>query len=152
MEEWARWSLDRPTISRIVDRLREESGGGAGAILVVEDDDANREIIADLLRAEGCEVRTAANGPAALEILETWSPALILLDMRMPGMDGAAFARAYHERPGPHAPIILLTASLERASAAETIGAVGSIDKPFDVDELLGVVSQYAPCVDPPAV
>ena len=142
--------LGQSELSDLMGRIRQE--GTDGAILVVEDDDANREIIADLLRAEGCEVRTAATGLKALEMLQAWTPAVILLDMRMPGMDGAAFSRAYHERPGPHAPIILLTAGLHSASAAQTVGAAESIDKPFDVEELLGVVSQYAPCVDPPAV
>ena len=111
--------------------------------------DANRELIAELLVDEGCEVRTARHGMAALEILATWQPGLILLDLRMPGMGGHEFAKQYRELPGPHAPIVLMTASFEGEgeTARQLIGAVGVISKPFDLDDLLTIVSQFSPCI-----
>ncbi len=142
-------SMSQSLLPQLRDLLCEENAwDGAGGILVIDDDDANRELIAETLEAEGCEVRTAASGEAALQLLRSWSPSLILLDLRMPQMDGFAFARAYHERAGPHAPIIVLTASWDGRGAAETIGAADNIAKPFNIADLLAAVSPYAPCVD----
>ena len=108
-------------------------GGYAGAILVVEDDADLRFLIAESLTDEGYTVVTAPHGAAALDCVARARPSAILLDMRMPVMDGWAFARAYRARPGPHAPIIVCTAARDadaRASASHAavqtmIGACG---------------------------
>lgn len=143
-------NLAEPVLSRLVGLLRQEPWGGDAGVLVLDDDEDCRDVIAEVLRLEGCEVRTAATVAEGLLILAEWVPSLILLDLFMPQMDGHAFARAYHAQPGPHAPLILLTASREREQEAEAMGAVGSIEKPFELDQFLTVVSQYAPCVDEP--
>jgi CheY-like chemotaxis protein len=65
--------------------------------------------------------------------------------MKMPVMDGWAFATAYREQPAPHAPIIMMTAAHEPASRAKAIAADAYIAKPFNIDQILALVHQYAP-------
>jgi CheY-like chemotaxis protein len=111
-------------------------------VLVVDDDAAIRDTVADALLDEGYQVLTAANGRAALEVVARTVPRLILLDMRMPIMDGWEFARAYRELPGPHAPIVVITAARDAGDRAAQIEADDYLAKPFDLDDLLAVVSR----------
>jgi CheY-like chemotaxis protein len=117
-----------------------------GRVLVIEDEESLREVIEVLVTIEGCEVKSAADGGRALEILGDWEPDLILLDLYMPGMSGREFVESYRGRPGPHAPIIVLSGSAERPGDLEELGCAGWIAKPFNVDDLLAVVAQYADC------
>ena len=112
-------------------------------ILAVEDDPDILALLEFTLAGAGYDVVTAADGDAALVALDHAPPDLVLLDMWMPGLDGRAFARAYRDRPGPHAPIVLFTAVSDAESLATEIGADGRLDKPFDVDELLNLVGRY---------
>lgn len=89
-----------------------------------------------LLRGHGYDVMTAPNGAAALDLLRVTRPHAILLDMRMPIMDGREFARAYRQLPGPHAPIIVATSGLDAEVSAAEIGADGYVAKPFEADQL----------------
>jgi CheY-like chemotaxis protein len=114
-------------------------------ILVVDDDEGIREIVETALSDEGYEVMTAPHGVAALEKIGRRAPAVILLDMRMPVMDGWQFARAYREQPGPHAPIIVVTAAREAGERAAQIGAEGVLPKPFGLGDLLEVVEAQLP-------
>ncbi|HEU5348680.1 MAG TPA: response regulator [Ktedonobacterales bacterium] len=110
----------------------------AKSILVVEDDDGLLETLRDLLNMEGYDVALAHNGLEALEVLKTISPAVIVLDMRMPRMGGEAFAREVHRREGFRSLyIIVLTANLYARKTAEEIGANDFLAKPFDISELL---------------
>ncbi len=113
-------------------------------ILVVEDDDSIRDLVDLVLSGAGYEVLTATDGAAALQVVGTTRPDLVLLDMRMPIMDGWEFARRYRARPEPHAPIVVLTAARDAANRAAEIHANGYLGKPFDVDELLALVSHHA--------
>ena len=110
-----------------------------GAILVVDDDEAILDIVADVLRFEGYPVETAIDGVVALEVVERDRPALVLLDMRMPRLDGWGFARTLRER-GIELPILVMTAARDAAGWAQEIGAGGYLAKPFDIDELLDAV------------
>lgn len=110
-----------------------------GAILVVDDDEAILDVVADVLRFEGYPVETAIDGVVALEVVERDTPALVLLDMRMPRLDGWGFARTLRER-GIELPILVMTAARDAAGWAEEIGAQGYLAKPFDIDELLDAV------------
>ncbi len=112
-------------------------------ILIVDDDDSIRELVAMALEDEGYEVMTAAQGVQALQIAAATPPDLILLDMRMPIMDGWAFARTYHQLPGPHAPIIVLSATRNGLAVAEEVGAAGYLAKPFELVQLLTVVGAH---------
>jgi len=123
---------------------------GKQRILVVDDDPAILDFVSLALADEGYEVRAAADGRSALELIDQWAPDLILLDMRMPIMDGWEFAKAYAARPGPHAPIVVLTAAQDAAGLAREIQAVDYVAKPFSLDDLLRVVAARALRRDPP--
>jgi two-component system chemotaxis response regulator CheY len=58
-------------------------------------------------------------------------------------MDGWGFARAYRAQPGPHASIVVFTAAVNASQRAAEIGAQGYLAKPFNVDDLLDLVSEY---------
>ena len=109
-------------------------------ILVVEDDQEIRDFLALVLEGEGYAVRTAPNGAVALELIREAPPQLILLDMRMPVMDGWTFVRAYRSQPGPHAPIVVQTAARDAQQTAREVQADGYLGKPFDLKDLLAVV------------
>ena len=114
------------------------------AVLVVDDDEGLLETLHDLLEMEGYSVVLAHNGVEALETLETLEtlkPAVVLLDLRMPRMDGATFAREVHQRSNLQSLyIIVMTANLDAHKTAAAIGANDFLAKPFDVDELLGKI------------
>src|SRR5690349_7737971 len=80
-----------------------------GPVLVVEDDPDILSSVADILDFEGYEVETAVDGSMALSVLERVQPTLILLDMRMPVLNGWEFARLIKER-GIRVPILVMTA------------------------------------------
>ncbi len=122
--------------------------GHSRPILVVDDDEALRRLLFSALTDEGYSVLEAADGAVALARAREAAPGLILLDMRMPVMDGPGFAHRYRARPGPHAPIICVTAAPDAAVVAARgaqIGAVASLSKPFDLEELLALVHRHVP-------
>jgi CheY-like chemotaxis protein len=120
-------------------------GDGAKRILLVEDDEDLVALLALVLRGRGYRVDTAGNGREALEVLDRRGlPDLILLDMRMPVMNGWEFAAEFEERHDHLAPIVVVTAAEDARRRAEEIGAAGWIGKPFDVDDLLDEVALHA--------
>jgi two-component system, chemotaxis family, chemotaxis protein CheY len=121
----------------------DPSQPGVGPVLVIDDDESIRDFLTTALTDEGYAVLTAANGQAALDLLADVSPGLILLDMRMPVMDGWEFARLYRQRPGPHAPLVVMTAARDAIDRASQIEADGLLAKPFDLDDLLAVVARF---------
>ena len=117
-------------------------GLAAEPILVVDDDEAIRTTVQSILVDEGYTVLGAADGVGALDLVCRQPPSLILLDMKMPVMDGWGFARAYRAQPRPHAPIVVLTAAVNAGQRTAEIGARGYLAKPFNLDDLLAMVSQ----------
>jgi CheY-like chemotaxis protein len=113
-------------------------------VLVVDDDTSIRDLMALALSDAGYEVSEADDGAAALALVRKSPPDVILLDMRMPIMDGWEFAQAYRQLPGPHAPVIVVTAASDPAERAAEIKADGYLAKPFRLDELYTCVEQYA--------
>ena len=114
-------------------------------VLVVDDDESIREFVNLALTDEGYEVLTAHDGAAALDVIRRHPPRVILLDMRMPVMDGWEFARRYREESTPRAPIIVMTAARDAATRAAEISAEAYLGKPFDLDDLLAVVRRFSP-------
>ena len=96
-----------------------------------------------MLSDSGYAVLSAGNGAEALDVISSTLPRLILLDMRMPIMDGWEFARAYRSQPGPHAPIVVVTAAADARERANQINANGFLAKPFDVEDLIRVVQRH---------
>ena len=113
-------------------------------VLVVDDNDGIRELVRDVLSWAGHETATAPDGLAALEVIERWSPDVIVLDAMMPRMDGPQFARTYLDRPGPHAPIIAFTAASDGPCRAAEMRASSFVGKPFSPDELLRQIDIFA--------
>ena len=112
-------------------------------ILVIDDDLAILATVSDILYDEGYQVQTAMNGAEGLVALEQFGPELILLDMRMPVLDGWGFANALRER-GVTIPIVVMTATQDARRWAREIGAAHVLAKPFDLMELLNVVELAA--------
>ncbi len=116
---------------------------GSGPILVVDDDQDVRTLMQLVLEDEGYAVVTAEHGLAALDAVHRYHPRLILLDLRMPVMDGWQFARAYRALPGRHAPIIVVTAGRDGREKVAEAAADAYIAKPFNVDHLVQVVAAH---------
>jgi two-component system, chemotaxis family, chemotaxis protein CheY len=112
------------------------------AVLVVDDDPAIRETIGQILEYEGHPVQTAANGKEALAILEQDNLDVVLLDMRMPILDGWGFAAAAKAR-GVRTPIVVMTAARDARAWAQEIEAAGYLPKPFELTELLSIVDRF---------
>lgn len=114
-----------------------------GPVLVVEDDADLLALMEMILSEAGRRVRTARDGEAALERVDEELPALIFLDMRMPGMNGWDFAREFSARYGRPCPIIVVTAAEDARLRAEEIGADAWLAKPFDIDDVLAIADRY---------
>jgi CheY-like chemotaxis protein len=98
----------------------------------VEDDPIQRRVVERFLTGAGYEVVVAAEGGEALDLLERERPALILLDMLMPGMDGWTFARELQRRE-IQIPILITTTAEHAADWAQEIGATGAMIKPLSL-------------------
>src|SRR6266540_3457671 len=110
-------------------------------ILVVDDDPTILATVCEALDLEGFPVVTATNGAEALDEVDRHRPSLVLLDMRMPVLDGWGFMRAVRER-GLTLTVIVMTAAADARRWGREIGAQGVLAKPFDIDELVGVVQR----------
>ena len=117
-----------------------KSGGG---VLVVDDDPDLREFLRLMLTSMGFAVTSAANGQEALEVMEGYDPELILLDMKMPVMNGWEFCRALEGRDA-RPPIVMLTAAADPAAWAADVHAEGWLGKPFEYAELEAMVRRFA--------
>jgi DNA-binding NtrC family response regulator len=106
-------------------------------ILAVDDEKNIRLMLAQALAFEGTKIDTAVNGEEALEKFGQANYDLVLLDLRLPGMDGLEVLRELRKRDAK-LPIILLTAhgTVESAVAAMRAGAVNFLQKPFSPREL----------------
>jgi CheY-like chemotaxis protein len=111
----------------------------------VDDDDSIRQIVRLCLSDEGYRVREAPNGLAALEALKDFDAELILLDLRMPVMNGWDFAERYSALPGPHAPIVAFVAALNAREECAGLQTASILSKPFDLDDLLREVRTQLP-------
>jgi CheY-like chemotaxis protein len=85
-------------------------------------------------------IQTARHGREALERVSEHMPDLILLDMKMPVMDGWTFAREFKSRYGCSVPIVVMTAAEHAAHRVQEIGAVAWLSKPFHYDQLIRVL------------
>jgi len=141
-----------------------DNGGtllAAARILLIDDDLATRTTVGGLLELEGYEVETAADGREALALLLRRQPQLVILDMRMPIMNGWDFALALKAR-GIAVPTIVMSANGNAARWAAEISASDHLAKPFEAAELIRLAERLcAPAVataalpalpaDPPA-
>jgi DNA-binding response OmpR family regulator len=112
-------------------------------VLVVEDEELIRFGISEILRQAGYSVVTAESGEQALAMLESVAPRLVLLDLRLPGLDGESFAREAKAR-GHVLTICVVSATPRDVPSMVDLGVVTWLEKPFNVDELLVRVSALA--------
>jgi DNA-binding response OmpR family regulator len=115
-----------------------------GTVLVVEDTLASLKLLTDTLSAAGYQVLPANSGELALAAVALKGPQLILLDLRMPGMDGFEVLRRLKARDESRdIPVMILSAVSEREQRIEglKLGAVDFLNKPFEQEELLVRVS-----------
>ncbi len=113
------------------------------SVLVVEDDPDLLALLEMILEDAGHKVRTAQEGGAALARVAEEMPGVILLDMRMPGMNGWEFAREFRARFGHACPIVVVTAAENARGRAEEIGAEGWLSKPFELEDVLATVARH---------
>lgn len=120
-------------------------------ILVVDDDEAIREFVSLALSDEGYTIQTAEDGASALALADQAQPSLILLDMRMPVMDGWAFVSSYrtgtpaNATSNGSAPIVIMSAATDASVYAKQVKADAYLAKPFDIDQLLKTVQNFVP-------
>jgi DNA-binding NarL/FixJ family response regulator len=119
--------------------MRQRTRSGS-AVLVVDDDDNARALIVALLQRIGCVVYEAARGDDALEIAETVRPALVILDVNLPGITGYEVCRELRDSFGDGISVMFVSGlrsdPLDRI-AGLLIGADDYLGKPFDRDELV---------------
>ncbi len=143
-QEYLTKPVDR---ERLISVLRKYQGG-EGAVLVVEDDVATSEMVQRMLEKEAFTVRTAGNGRIALEQLAHQRPALILLDLMMPEMDGFEFLQLLRANPDWQAiPVVVLTA--KELTAEDRHALTGKVTKilqkgTLDKDDLLREIRSLA--------
>jgi PAS domain S-box-containing protein len=118
----------------------------AGDILVVDDTAANLKLLTDILTGAGYRTRPASNGELALRSVRARRPGLILLDIRMPGMDGFEVCRRLKaDATTRDIPVIFLSALTEIADKAKgfELGAVDYVAKPFEPREVLARIGTH---------
>ena len=119
------------------------------SVLVVEDDADMRQILIQLLEYQGWPVHAAADGVEALDALRKHRPALILLDLAMPRMNGMEFRARQRELPDrrlANVPVVVVSAVADAPDCRSALNAVDVLAKPFDADRLLKTVET---CVRP---
>lgn len=108
-------------------------GAGLGRLLIVDDEQSVREVVSEYFSEQGYGVETAGGGEEALALVQTNPPDLVLLDVRMQGLDGVATLRRLREI-APQVSVIMVTANEDVGLARETLklGALDYVAKPFD--------------------
>ena len=115
-------------------------------ILYVEDNPDNRMLVRRILTAENHKLLEATNAVQAINLLETTTPDLILMDINMPDMDGYTLTTRIRSMPGlVRIPILALTANVMRGDKEKTLeaGCDGYIQKPLDVDQLIREIEKF---------
>lgn len=116
----------------------------AGRILLVEDQPLNRELVADLLRAAGYTVVESVSAEEGIEVARREPPDLVLLDIRLPGMDGFEAIRRLREDPRTAGiPVVALTAQAMKGDQdqARAAGFAAYISKPINTRTLVEQVA-----------
>lgn len=108
-----------------------------GVVLVVEDDPPLRDAICWTLEDERIPHVAVADGGAAIAWLRGHRPAVVLLDIGLPVVDGFGVAEVLRATHGIAVPVIVMTAGTQAAESARRIGAADYLPKPFDIEDLI---------------
>ena len=110
-------------------------------VLLVEDDAEASDAVAELLASKGVSVLSADEGRKALELMAIWRPAVVLLDVHMPGMGGREFRKRQLDDPRiARIPVVVITGDPEAG-----VTAYRTLQKPFTPDDLLAVLAPFLP-------
>lgn len=106
-------------------------------VLIVDDQNGIRVLLMEVFSSEGYTTYQASNGKIALEIVRDEVPDIVLLDMKIPGMDGLEILKQIKQMK-PHMNVIMMTAygELDMIKEATDLGALMHFTKPFDIDEM----------------
>jgi excisionase family DNA binding protein len=138
----------RRDLEQFLERSGPAGREGGPMVLIVDDDERLREFVRVNLEMEGYTVREAANATEGLAALDETPPALILLDVMMPEVDGWEMLRRMQEKHGVGSiPVIMFSGKVDEHSLAEaaTRGAQGFVGKPFDPQQLIESTKQLLP-------
>src|SRR3954447_2785158 len=115
-------------------------------ILIVDDQFGIRILLNEVFQKEGYQTFQAANGVQALEIVTNHHPDLVLLDMKIPGMDGIEILKRM-KVIDPEIRVIIMTAygELDMIQEAKDLGALTHFAKPFDIDDIRAAVRKHIP-------
>ena len=113
-------------------------------VMIADDDPGIVDFVSIALEMEGFEVSSTYNGATLLELQENL-PDIFLLDIWMSGSDGRDICRQLKQKDATrHIPVIMISASKDIAKSAIDSGADNFLAKPFELDELISIVTQYA--------
>ncbi|GAC41521.1 response regulator [Paenibacillus popilliae] len=106
-------------------------------VLIVDDQNGIRVLLMEVFSSEGYSTYQASNGKIALNIVREESPDIVLLDMKIPGMDGLEILKQI-KKMEPQMKVIMMTAygELDMIKEATDLGAIMHFTKPFDIDEM----------------
>ncbi|WP_416147795.1 response regulator [Salipaludibacillus sp. HK11] len=113
-------------------------------LLIVDDQFGIRVLLKEVFEKDGYETFDAANGNQALSIIKEEEPDLVLLDMKIPGMDGLEILKEIRKRE-MKVNVIMMTAygELEMINEAKKLGALAHFAKPFDIDDVRNRISEF---------
>jgi DNA-binding response OmpR family regulator len=115
-------------------------------ILLVDDDESTKSVVTAILMMHGYEVITYADCRDIIENVQKHQPALVIMDLWLPGTGGEYAARMLKSASSTcHIPVVLFSSEEELSQIMERIGAEGSIRKPFDMVEFATTVAKYIP-------
>ena len=121
-------------------------------ILIVDDEEGFRDGMADLLDMEGYAVAVVGDAIEAVRMVPEFRPEVILLDLRMPLLDGEGFLRGMSGVPATRkVPVVLISAREDLRAVAERTGAAGFLQKPFEAPQLLALLEKVLPEKKQPA-
>ena len=123
-------------------RQAGQKGGSRARVLVVEDDASTRDTVMSALGDVGISCLGLPDGTAALAECQRRDPDLIVLDLALPGLDGARFADAYRRIPGSRARIIVVSGTERATETAARIRADAFFSKPFRLDALVSLTER----------
>ena len=115
-------------------------------ILIVDDEEGFRDGVADLLEMEGYSVCVARDAVEAVSLIPEFRPEAILLDLRMPNLDGEGFMRGFAGlSTESRVPVVLISAKEDLETIASRTGAAGFLPKPFEAPQLLSLLERVLP-------
>jgi CheY-like chemotaxis protein len=133
-------------LSMEAELLKKQGAAVRRRVLIVDDEEGFRDGVADLLDMEGYDVSVARDAVEAVRVLPVFRPEVILLDLRMPHLDGEGFLRGMTGLPASRrVPVVLISAKEDLAQIATRTGAAGYLSKPFEAPQLLSLLEKVLP-------